>query len=492
MKADAKMPLLSQLARLIFKNQFAWHLLIIGGSFLSGLLIWVNYGRIFDASSVVELWQARYHPATLYQWLLRPFALHSDFAAVVFISAIGALSFWLFDRISHSIGIGKKTFFTLFLLLNFSPEINQVRISADPYLIAILLWLGASWWFIRWYLKNLYVAFVGWALIMWFSAIFASTSVFWALGFPLCFIFWPGHERHWWKLLFERGKFLLAYYVLVALIILCVPTWRHGVMALAHAASTQFHQVTLEISPFVSGASNVTLSTGDAFFIALALVALNALKIAGVPVIIILWLSLRQHVSSVLTGRVKLFCTFMLVFAWILQALSLLYFGHLQSSRHYLPIIFLILWLVSGGAYYCVQKVTNGKLKPQYVLVFSWFLVAYALSSMLKFGPTLYFQRTAGQWVATQQAGGQVLSNSQIALYYANVSPLPDSQNLVPFSPETPALPQSSNPNDRYILVESLREPAPEHIPGWHILRTFSNHRNNAAYVLAPENRETP
>ena len=480
------MPILARLVRVFNTGTYGWNLLIVLLSSVTTLIVWFNYGEIFDQQSLREIWQARHAPQTLYQYLLRPAACAGDFAVVIFITVVTTLILWLFASISESIGIGRKTFFFLFVLLNFSPEFNKERLVADPYMIGVLLWLAAVWWFLHCYRSRFYLAFLGWAAMMWLGGLFSSTSVAWALAFPLCFLFWPGSGQQWWRRLAERGRFLLGYYFLIGFFIMVVPYWRAGIVGLIHAADVQFHAATLEISLFLNSGKNVDLAVIDAFPIALVLVAVNALKIASVLIVFVLWLSFRRHVGSVLAGRVKLFFAFCLGFSWILHAVSLLYLGTLQNTRHYLPVLMLFLWLSANGAYVCVQRLLGGRLRAEHVLVVAWVLVSYALASMLKFGPTIYYQREAGQWLAAHPVAGRVLGNASVALYYAEESPLADNPNLLSFS-QLASLKEPLTPDDRYILVHSLRKPPPQPFHAFTVVKTFSNGRNNAAYILQPK-----
>lgn len=473
----------ANLARVFDAGAYTWNILIVFLSSATTLIIWFNYGEFFDEASIRQIWQARHAPQTLYQHLLSPVALYGDFPVVIFITVVTTLILWLFASISALIGIGRKTFFVLFVLLNFSPEFNKERLVADPYMISVLLWLAAVWWFIRWYRGRLYLAFLGWAMMMWLGGLFSVTSVVWALGFPLCFLFWPGSGTHWWKLLAERGRFLVIYYLLIGLFVLVVPQWRGAIAHMIDMVDVQFHAATLEISLFLSNDNNFSLAVSDAFLIALVLVTLNALKVASVLIVFVLWLSCRRYVSSVLVGRVKLFFIFCLAFSLVSHAFSLLYSGYLQSSRHYLPVLMLLLWLSAGGAYFALQRLLSGRLRPEYLLVAAWFLVAYALASMLQFGPNRYYQREAGQWSAAHPVAGKVLSNSASVLYYAGESPFADDPNLLSFS-ELALLGDPLAPSDRYIMVHSLKTPLPEKIHGFTVVRRFSNGRNNAAYII--------
>ena len=485
------MSLPARLARIFNTGTCGWTLLIVFLSSATTLVVWFNYGEFFDEASIREIWRARHAPQTLYQYLLRPAALSGDFAVVLFITVVTTLILWMFARISTLIGIGRRTFFVLFVLLNFSPEFNKERLAADPYMIGVLLWLAAVWWFLNWYRSRLYLAFLGWAVMMWLGGLFSPTSVAWALGFPLCFLFWPGSGKHWWRLLAERGRFILVYYLLVGFFVMIVPSWRAAVIHLITMVDVQFHAATLEISLFLSSDRNVDLAVGDAFLIALVLVALNALKIASVLIVFVLWLSCSRRVGSVFAGRVKLFFIFCLGFSWVLHAFSLLYIGSLQNTLHYLPVLLLLLWLSAGGAYLCQQRLLGGRLRPEHVLVAAWVLVAYALASMLKFGPTSYYQREAGQWSAAHPVVGKVLSNSAVALYYAGESPFTDNPNLLSFA-QFSLLSEPLAPEDRYILVHSLKAPLPESTRDFTVVRRFSNGRNNAAYILEAKRLSSP
>lgn len=455
-------------------------------SILTTVLIWLSYEQTFSRQSVQLLWLAKHSPDTFFLQLLAVPAAIGTKALVCSLAFIHMMLALIFVRIGELIGIGRKTLLVLFFLLNFSPEYNHSRLLIDSTLLWSLLWLVAVWWFLSWYEKSLVIAFTGWAILIWVNTFFGLYSLLWALAFPLCFLCWPGRYRHWWQGITERMRFLLVYYLFIVLVISFFPEWWETLWQLANKTWQQFQQMAKEISLFMSDERSFDLDVGTAFLFSLQLVAINALKVAGLPVIFILWLSIKMKISSVLKGRVQLFFCFCLGFAWVITTIALLYQGHVPEDLLFLPILFLFLWLGAKGTYYAIQKISSGTIAPERLLIVGWLLVAYALASIIQFGPSPVYQRLAGQWVASHPTTGKIMSNSAIALYYAGESPLSDNANHMDLDDMAFLNPSTSN-QDYFIHAQNRHRTLPLEFSHFRILAQFSNSRGDTAYVLVPK-----
>ncbi|SUO97407.1 hypothetical protein [Suttonella ornithocola] len=455
-------------------------------SILTTLLIWLSYEQTFSRQSVQLLWLAKYSPDTVFLKLLAIPASMGETTVVLTLAFIHMMLALIFVRVGEQIGIGRRTLFVLFLCLNFSPEYNHSRFLIDSTLIWSLLWLVAVWWFLSWYEKSLITAFIGWAALIWINTFFGLYSLLWALGFPLCFLCWPGRYRHWWQGITERVRFLLVYYLIVALVISFSPEWWETLWQLANKTWQQFQQMAKEISLFMSSDRSFDLDVGTAFLFSLQLVAINALKVAGLPVIFILWLSVKMKISSVLKGRVQLFSCFCLGFSWVITAVALLYQGHVPEDLLFLPILFLFLWLGAKGTYYAIQKISSGAIAPERLLIGGWLLVAYAIASVIQFGPSPVYQRLAGEWVANHPTAGKVMSNSAIALYYAEESPLPDNASHMELD-DAAFLNSALTSQDYFIHAQNRHRTLSLDFSHFKILAQFSNRRGDTAYVLVPK-----
>ena len=114
---------------------------------LTALWIWLEGGRVLDVESLQTLWRSVHEPQNLFECLLAPLQASSDVIAAL-MALISTLSLCLFCRISCLVGIGPQTTFLLFLLLNFNPEYNDVRLQVSEFQPAMLLWLTGLYLFL--------------------------------------------------------------------------------------------------------------------------------------------------------------------------------------------------------------------------------------------------------------------------------------------------------------------------------------------------------
>lgn len=463
----------------------AWqqNLFIPALALLTAVWIWLEGGRVLDVESLQILWRSVHGPQTLFECLLAPFKASSD-AVVALMALFSTLSLWLFCRITRLIGIGPQTTFLLFLLLNFNPEYNDVRLQVSAFQPVMLLWIAGLHFFLAYYRKHLYAAFAVWALTAWLAALFVPAAAFWAGGFPLLFLFWPGRSS-WRQRLCERGCFLSIYYILIACIILVVTPWREAVTAWLPAFIQNLDLKRHDMSFFINANNPVDLSLFEGFLIALLLVAVNAAKIIGpVTVLLVVLAVAHRAMNTVLEGRVRLFFAFSLGYFWALSAFAFMYYDALPSDLYYTPITMLTLWLVSGAVFYALQRAKNGRIPPQRLLILAWLMVAYALASIITFGPSLTYLREAGEWAQQQRGGGRVFSNSLTALYYGGGAPFRRGDGFAEMGNAMTRY-YEIGANDLYIHIQGRKNPQqPQDLELFDILHTFGNERGDKAYIL--------
>ena len=462
------------------------NLLIPALALLTALWIWLEGGRVLDVESLQTLWRSVHEPQDLFECLLAPLQAASD-AVVALMALFSTLSLWLFCRISRLIGIGPQTTMLLFLLLNFNPEYNDVRLQVSAFQPAMLLWLAGLYGFLTHYRARLYTAFAAWALTAWLAALFVPAAAFWAGGFPLLFLFWPGRSN-WRQRLCERGGFLLAYYVLIVCIILAVAPWREAVTELLPAFIQNLDLKRHDMSFFINANNPVDLSLFEGVLIALLLVAVNAAKIIGPVIVLLVVLAVtRRAMNTVLERWVRLFFTLSLGYFWAMAALAFMYYDALPSDLYYTPITMLTLWLVSGVVFYALQRVKSGRIPPQRLLILAWLTVAYALASIISFGPSLTYLREAGEWVQQQRGNGRVFSNSLTALYYGGGAPFRNGEGFAVMGNAVSHY-YDIGADDLYIHIQGRKNPQPpQDIELFDTLRTFANERGDTAYILRPK-----
>ena len=205
----------------IWLNRRQQSLLIITLSLITCLWIWLEGGRVLDVESLQTLWRSGHPPQaliaritrilvplsevpelahlaatihheittalapTLFARLLAPFA-DSPNLAVAIMAILSTLSLWLYCRLSRLIGIGPQTTFLLFLLLNFNPEYNDVRLQISRFQPVLILWLAGLYLFLAHYKNHIHLAFTAWAATAWTAALFVPIAAFWARASRCC------------------------------------------------------------------------------------------------------------------------------------------------------------------------------------------------------------------------------------------------------------------------------------------------------------------
>lgn len=458
------------------KNCSAWWVLIIALSVCTSFLLWESYGHGFTLSSVREIWLAQHQPESAFHYVLRPFAFFGDFGVFIFLTLVHAYIAWQFVWIGERIGIGRGSLLILFLFLNFGLEYNDMRLYVDAWLLFLVCWLTAVSLFLYWQERNLILAFVLWALCMWVSVLFELSGLFWAVVFPLLFLFWPRHRP--WRFFGERERVLSIYYALLFFLILLVPYWRGEVIALWNLAKTQFARASLDMAIYINADQSLELGFARAYFMSLVLVFVKVFEVAGLPVFLLLFLSWRRRMFSVMKGRVRLFFYFALCFALLSSALGLLYWGRIQPDLAFVPVMLLLLWLSAGGAFYVQERLQRVPVFSERFVIGAWLLVAYILASLWQFGSSTSHFYQAGRW-AVREDVAVLYSNSPDVLYYAGRSPMPDAPFLADFSS------WQGEENAVFALALSRREVLPEEVRAhWEVLQEFSNRRGLRVFML--------
>lgn len=450
---------------------------------LTSVWIWLEGGCVLDVESLQTLWRSTHGAQSFFEYLLAPLQAN-DNAVVALMALFSTLSLWLFCRIARLTGIGPQTTLLLFLLLNFNPEYNDVRLQVSAFQPVMVLWLAGLCLFLAHYRAHLYPAFAAWALTAWLAALFVPAAAFWAGGFPLLFLFWPGRSR-WRQRLCERGSFLLAYYLLIACVIWAVPPWREAVAAWLPAFMQNLDLKRHDMSFFINANSPADISIFEGFLIALLLVAVNAAKIMGPLVVLLAVLAAsRRLINTVLEGRVRLFFLFSLGYFWVMAALAFMYYDALPSDLYYTPITMLTLWLASGVVFYALQRVKSGRIPPQRLLILTWLLVAYALASIITFGPSLTYLREAGEWARAQNGKGRVFSNSLTALYYGGGAPFRGGDGFAEMGNAVSRY-YDIGADDLYIHIQGRNNPQPpQDLELFDVLHTVANERGDKALIL--------
>ena len=140
----------------LWLNRQQQSLLTITLSLATSLWLWLEGGRVLDVESLQNLWRSTHHPQTLFEHLLAPLAGNPDLAVAI-MAVLSTLSLWLYCRLSRLIGIGPQTTFILFLLLNFNPEYNDVRLQISRFQPVLLLWLAGLHIFLAHYKNHIHL-----------------------------------------------------------------------------------------------------------------------------------------------------------------------------------------------------------------------------------------------------------------------------------------------------------------------------------------------
>lgn len=450
-----------------------WHLSIIAISLLTGCFVWYSHGMTFSLEDLRRLWlfsEGKQAPTTTVA------------LAMLAINVLTTVYIWLFCQIGLLVGLGRTTVFLLFLLFNFNPEYNSVRLSLDPLQGVILLWLVSMWCFLRHHRGQFYRGFFLWALFLVAAAAIEPAVWLWIIGFPLCFLFWPGAGRLV-RRTFERIQFIAVFYLLCAALIWLLPFFHHSVVSAIQALAGRLEEATSAMAVLISDDRSFSLAGYDAFLIAWVIVLINAAKNIGLIILGVVIFTLVKRPSAVLPGRIWLFFAFSLGYATLIGALSLLYLGRLQSDLLYVPVTMLALWMCASAVFYLYQRWRTQRMAAQNRLVLLWLMVAYAIASMVQFGPSSDYLREGGVW-AYEQRTGAVYASSHQALFYAGENPMEDNPYLIR-SLAKQVLPAGFDEQAILLYAVGRREAIPPELANYQVRAVFENRRGDRLYALS-------
>lgn len=453
------------------KTQSAWCfqalLLILGAG--SAALLWYFDEQTLGLSSLQTLWQSAFAPRHAWENFLWFLDLNIT-GAVWLMGFLSCVSLCLFAAIALHLGLSQKTTFTLFLLINFNPEYNDVRLSVDVFQLVIPLWL-AGW--LAWLKCERGWGLLVWSACVWLGAYFEPAT---------CLLVLFGS---WYLAYLERGTLqqsALWYGLLMTFAVLMV--WRNlffilqlleevlGWEGIVSEHLLQFNEHTI-----------MYLSALEGYCLALALVVVNGLACAGLLLVGLLVFGVmsgaRHQMPSVLLLKIQRFL-WLGVGLWTLMLALLLYRGQMLSDLAYMPLVMMILLLRANVVFYGLQRL-RGLTDIQRLVLF-WLVVSYGLASMVSFGPSAGYLREAGQSSkAVQPMSVRVLSNNRQVLFYAGRSPLDDGADYVAdFMPSV--LPTSS----RHLMLYHHHRKAllPKSWGEYQVWDTFQNRHGDRVYVL--------
>ena len=437
--------------------------IIWASALATGLLLWLAGGQTIDGTAAVELYQSSQAPENFWQRLLAP--LSNPPAAAMAMNLLSALSLWLFCRVSLRLGLEKKTVLLLFFLLNFNPEYNDSRLAIEGFQLVLPCHLLALLLFLR--ARNFPAALLGLTGPLWLVSLASPLVLLSNLLLPALLLFYPlGHWR-------TRLAWLLLYYLLAALAVYGWPEYQHLLRDLYGLGGEKLNQTREEMSIFFKGNDEgFRLSLSNGLLLALVLVLTNGLHIAGLLIGALMVFSLNRRSTPVLERPQRWFLFGLLLLNCLIGAYLLLYTGHLFSDLVYMPAIMICLWLSSGGLF----RLINRSYRDEQRLVIFWLAVAYALASIIVFGPSSVYLKEAG--LAVRNRPEPLFSNSRQILYYAGRDPRNADFNIH-FLPDG-----EIGPNALILYSHNRKEPLPDTLELYHVLDKFSNRHGDQVFLL--------
>lgn len=437
--------------------------IIWGSALATGLLLWLAGGQTIDGSAAVALYQSARAPENFWQQLLAPWA--NAPAAVMAMNGLSALSLWLFCRVSLALGLEKKTVLLLFFLLNFNPEYNDSRLAIEGFQLVLPCHLLALWLFFR--ARTFPAALLGLAGPLWLVSLASPLVLLSNLLLPALLLFYPlGHWR-------GRLGWLLLYYLLAALAVRLWPDYQLLLQDLYGLGGERLSQTREEMSIFFKGNDEgFRLSTSNGLLLALVLVLTNGLHIAGLLTVALMIYSLNRRSRPVLERAQRGFLGGLLLLNCLIGAYLLLYTGYLFSDLVYMPSIMICLWLSSGGLF----RLINRSYRDEQKLIIFWLAVAYALASIMVFGPSAVYLKEAG--LAVRSRPERLFSNSRQLLYYAGRDPRAADFNIH-FLPDG-----EIGPADLILYRQSRKDPLPETLNLYDIKEKFSNRHGDQVFLM--------
>ena len=261
--------------------------------------------------------------------------------------------------------------------------------------------------------------------------------------------------------------------LLAALAVYGWPEYQHLLRDLYGLGGEKLNQTREEMSIFFKGNDEgFRLSLSNGLLLALVLVLTNGLHIAGLLIGALMVFSLNRRSTPVLERPQRWFLFGLLLLNCLIGAYLLLYTGHLFSDLVYMPAIMICLWLSSGGLF----RLINRSYRDEQRLVIFWLAVAYALASIIVFGPSSVYLKEAG--LAVRSRPEPLYSNSRQILYYAGRDPRNADFNIH-FLPDG-----EIGPNALILYSHNRKEPLPDTLELYHILGKFSNRHGDQVFLL--------
>ncbi len=134
--------------RWVWEKAWAFDALLLVVAGLTQWVLWLNDEQTLPADSVRLLWRSAHAPRSVFEGLIAPVA-SCEGCVVALMGAMSMGALWGFYRVSRALGWSSGVSFVLFLLLNFNPEYNDVRLNVDGFQGVMLLWVWALWLWVR-------------------------------------------------------------------------------------------------------------------------------------------------------------------------------------------------------------------------------------------------------------------------------------------------------------------------------------------------------
>ena len=146
--------------------------------------------------------------------------------------------------------------------------------------------------------------------------------------------------------------------------------------------------------------------------------------------------------------------------------------------------VMLLLWMSASAVFYLYQRWRTQRMAPQNRLVVFWLMIAYAIASMIEFGPSSGYLRDGGVWVYEHREG-QVFANDYQALFFAGEKPLAANNPQFITALDIDKLPASFDQDSLLLYDVNRRAQTPEKLNDFEQRAVFQNRRGDRLFVLA-------
>lgn len=442
--------------RWVWEKAWAFDALLLVVAGLTQWVLWLNDEQTLPADSLRLLWRSAHAPQSVFEGLIAPVA-SCEGCVVALMGAMSMGTLWGFYRVSRALGWSSGVSFVLFLLLNFNPEYNDVRLNVDGFQGVMLLWVWALWLWVRFEGRwGIFLGLLTMGLAVWIDGL----AWVWLLGLPLC----AG--------CFFKRRVMLGYYLMLALVVLgSLPLWG-SLSGLGREVWGAWVQIQF------AQAQAVVWSGVDAWGLALAMALLKLVKMMGWVIVLLVGLGFGYG-KSVLAMRWRMFLLGILGLAVLQGALGVLVFGAEQQDLQLMLAVMGVLWLHGSAVFYGINRWREGQMAVQWRLMLVWLAVSYALASVATFGPSMGYKREAGLW-AQAQGVARVVSDDAQVLFYAGRSPFVEEGDLLLGGVEDWQLGVED------LLLYTVHRHAKEavELEGFTLLRTFNNRHGDKVLAL--------